>query len=105
VGIWSGSDLYATALLKAQTRHLDTIRIDQILLRFAMYGAYCAGCDIRLWLKAIIKTFSDKRRNDHVEICSSCHPFFTGKQKLIDTAGRVERFQRKYGKRNEKTSA
>ena len=31
-----------------------------------------------------------------VEICSSCHPFFTGKQKLIDTAGRVERFQKKY---------
>jgi large subunit ribosomal protein L31 len=40
-----------------------------------------------------------------VEICSSCHPFFTGKQKLIDTAGRVERFQKKYGKRNEKASA
>jgi large subunit ribosomal protein L31 len=34
----------------------------------------------------------------HVEICSSCHPFFTGKQKLIDSAGRVERFQRKYEK-------
>ncbi|MFH0778451.1 MAG: 50S ribosomal protein L31 [Candidatus Eisenbacteria bacterium] len=33
-----------------------------------------------------------------VEICSSCHPFFTGKQKLIDTAGRVERFRRKYAK-------
>lgn len=33
----------------------------------------------------------------HVEICSQCHPFFTGKQKLVDTAGRVERFQRKYG--------
>ena len=32
----------------------------------------------------------------HVDICSSCHPFFTGKQKLIDTAGRVERFQKKY---------
>jgi large subunit ribosomal protein L31 len=31
-----------------------------------------------------------------VEICSSCHPFFTGKQKLVDTAGRVERFQKKY---------
>jgi large subunit ribosomal protein L31 len=31
-----------------------------------------------------------------VEICSKCHPFFTGKQKLIDTAGRVERFERKY---------
>jgi len=32
-----------------------------------------------------------------VEICSKCHPFFTGKQKLVDTAGRVERFKRKYG--------
>jgi large subunit ribosomal protein L31 len=32
-----------------------------------------------------------------VEICSQCHPFFTGKQKLVDTAGRVERFRRKYG--------
>jgi len=32
-----------------------------------------------------------------VEICSKCHPFFTGKQKLIDTAGRVERFKKKYG--------
>ena len=31
-----------------------------------------------------------------VEICSNCHPFFTGKQKLVDTAGRVERFRRKY---------
>jgi large subunit ribosomal protein L31 len=33
-----------------------------------------------------------------VEICSNCHPFFTGKQKLIDTAGRVERFTKKYEK-------
>jgi len=34
--------------------------------------------------------------NIKVEICSSCHPFFTGKQKLVDTAGRIERFRRKY---------
>ena len=33
----------------------------------------------------------------HLEICSSCHPFFTGKQKLIDTEGRVERFSKKFG--------
>jgi large subunit ribosomal protein L31 len=33
----------------------------------------------------------------HVEICSHCHPFFTGKQKFVDTAGRVERFYQKYG--------
>ena len=36
-----------------------------------------------------------------VEICSACHPFFTGKHKMIDTAGRVERFQKKYAKRDE----
>jgi len=35
--------------------------------------------------------------NIEVEICSNCHPFYTGKQKLVDTAGRVERFNRKYG--------
>ena len=33
----------------------------------------------------------------HLEICSSCHPFFTGKQKFVDTAGRVERFSKKFG--------
>ncbi len=33
----------------------------------------------------------------HVEICSNCHPFFTGKQKLMDAAGRVEKFKKKYG--------
>jgi large subunit ribosomal protein L31 len=33
----------------------------------------------------------------HLEICSSCHPFFTGKQKLLDTEGRVERFNKKFG--------
>ena len=35
-----------------------------------------------------------------VEICSACHPFFTGKQKLIDSAGRVERFQKRYAKQS-----
>lgn len=34
-----------------------------------------------------------------VEICSACHPFFTGKARLVDTEGRVERFNRKYGRR------
>jgi len=33
----------------------------------------------------------------NVEVCSNCHPFYTGKQKFVDTAGRVERFQRRYG--------
>lgn len=38
------------------------------------------------------------KENIRIEICSQCHPFFTGKQKLIDTAGRIERFRRKYEK-------
>jgi len=42
------------------------------------------------------ETRSTKDGEIRLEICSACHPFFTGKQKLIDTAGRVERFQRKY---------
>lgn len=37
------------------------------------------------------------KENLRVEICSKCHPFFTGKQKFVDTGGRVERFKRKYG--------
>ena len=40
-----------------------------------------------------------------VEICSACHPFFTGKQKLIDTAGRIEKFKKKYAKHLEKKNA
>ena len=37
-----------------------------------------------------------------VEICSSCHPFFSGQQKLVDTAGRIEKFKKKYGNLNNK---
>ncbi len=45
------------------------------------------------------------KENIRVEICSQCHPFFTGKQKLMDTAGRVERFRRKYANFEEKKAA
>lgn len=43
------------------------------------------------------ETFST-RGDFGVDICSACHPFFTGKQKLVDTAGRIDRFNRKYGR-------
>jgi large subunit ribosomal protein L31 len=43
----------------------------------------------------VVDTGSTKQ-DIRVEICSKCHPFFTGKQKLVDTAGRIERFRRKY---------
>ena len=45
------------------------------------------------------KTRSTSGKPLHVEVCSACHPFYTGKQKMIDTAGRVERFNQKYGKK------
>ncbi|MBI2316197.1 MAG: 50S ribosomal protein L31 [Betaproteobacteria bacterium] len=41
----------------------------------------------------------------HVEVCSSCHPFYTGKQKIVDTAGRVEKFRQKYAAKPAKTAA
>ena len=44
-----------------------------------------------------ITTRSTLGQDFHIDVCSQCHPFFTGKQKLIDSAGRVERFNRKYG--------
>jgi large subunit ribosomal protein L31 len=51
---------------------------------------------IRCACGSIIETKSTKK-DQAVEICSKCHPFFTGKQKLVDSEGRVERFKKKYG--------
>jgi large subunit ribosomal protein L31 len=42
---------------------------------------------------------SSTRKDISVEICSNCHPFYTGKHRLVDTAGRIEKFRRKYGKK------
>jgi large subunit ribosomal protein L31 len=53
----------------------------------------------------VFMTRSTHKGDIGVEICSSCHPFFTGKQKLMDTAGRVERFRRKYAKAGEAKAA
>ncbi len=44
------------------------------------------------------KTRSTSIKPLHIEVCSECHPFYTGKQKIVDTAGRVERFRQKYGR-------
>jgi len=48
-----------------------------------------------------IETISTIGKDFHIEICSACHPFFTGKQKLIDSAGKVEKFKRRYSKTKE----
>jgi large subunit ribosomal protein L31 len=47
-------------------------------------------------------TTRSTKRELHVELCNECHPFYTGKQKLVDTGGRVERFERRYGQRNKR---
>lgn len=52
----------------------------------------------------VIHTRSTKT-NLRVEICSQCHPFFTGRQRFVDTAGRVERFQKKYANATPRKSA
>jgi large subunit ribosomal protein L31 len=44
-------------------------------------------------------TTGSTKENISVEVCSSCHPYYTGKHRLVDTAGRVEKFRRKYGKK------
>jgi len=54
----------------------------------------------------VIETRSTYEKDEmHVEICSACHPFFTGKQKLLDKAGRVERFRRRYQKPGDQPKA
>lgn len=49
-------------------------------------------------------TVGSTRSDISVEICSKCHPFYTGKQKLVDSAGRIERFRRKYAKYQQNTA-
>jgi large subunit ribosomal protein L31 len=55
---------------------------------------------VRCSCGATFKTRSTKKDGEmHADVCSQCHPFYTGKQKIIDTGGRVQRFEQRYGKR------
>ena len=54
-------------------------------------------CTITCACCKVIETRSTKPEI-HVEVCSKCHPFYTGKQKLVDTGGRVERFNKRFGR-------
>jgi len=45
------------------------------------------------------KTRSTMGKDLHIEVCAECHPFYTGKQKIVDTAGRVEKFKQKYARK------
>jgi large subunit ribosomal protein L31 len=55
--------------------------------------------DVRCSCGNTFTTRSTKGGELHVELCSECHPFYTGKQKLVDSGGRIDRFERRYGRR------
>ncbi len=48
----------------------------------------------------VIETRSTLGKDIHLDVCSACHPFYTGKQKILDSGGRVERFRRRFGSRS-----
>ena len=63
------------------------------------YGDITASCSCG----NVIKTRSTLCKDIHVDVCSQCHPFFTGKQKIVDTGGRVDRFKKRFGNRGTKS--
>jgi large subunit ribosomal protein L31 len=56
------------------------------------------GITVNCSCGASFETRSTVGRDLQIEVCSQCHPFFTGKQKIVDTGGRVDKFRRRYGK-------
>ncbi len=70
-------------------------------MKAAIHPAYNA-VNVICACGSIFQTRSTHKGDIRIEICSSCHPFFTGKQKLVDTAGRVERFERRYARQRAK---
>lgn len=59
------------------------------------YGKLVAACSCG----NVIETRSTQSGEIHIEVCSQCHPFYTGKQKVLDTGGRIDRFNKRFGKR------
>lgn len=64
--------------------------------RYGLCTVTC-GCGNTFKTRSTLRTIG-------IEICSTCHPFYTGKQKFVDTAGRVEKFMRRYGMKGESVS-
>ena len=65
---------------------------------------HCYGCSAEWDTRTTLKPSSSDGKI-HLDICSNCHPFFTGKQKLLDRAGRVERFRKRYEKSDKSKAA
>lgn len=59
------------------------------------YGEMTATCSCG----NVIKTCSTLAKDIHIDVCSQCHPFYTGQQKVVDTGGRIDRFNKRFGGR------
>lgn len=70
-------------------------------MKQGIHPEYNQKATIKCACGELMETGSTKK-DLHVEICSKCHPFFTGKQKFIDTGGRVEKFNKRFGMKAEK---
>jgi large subunit ribosomal protein L31 len=79
------------------TQMLATGRMDNPM-KTDIHPAY-AETHVRCSCGNTFTTRSTKGGELHIELCNECHPFFTGKQKLVDSGGRVERFNKRYGTR------
>ena len=64
--------------------------------RYSPVTITCVGCGTK------VETRSTKGKDFTIDVCSHCHPFYTGRQKFVDSAGRVERFQKKWAKKDTK---
>lgn len=62
---------------------------------YEMRTFHCYGCSSEWSTRTTLKPHTTDGKI-HLDICSSCHPFFTGRQRMLDTAGRVEKFRKKY---------
>jgi large subunit ribosomal protein L31 len=81
--------------LRRAKMHLSPLK--GILMKAGIHPAY-NEINVTCACGHTFKTRSTHKGDIRVEICSSCHPFFTGRQKLVDTAGRVDKFEKKYQK-------
>ena len=93
--------------LKTEARPIyDGRPIERVERRVMKPGIHPEYVDITVTCACgeTFQTRSTKKGDLHVEICSACHPFFTGKQKLVDTAGRVDRFNKRYGRKTEEAA-
>jgi len=83
------SGFWSTFILRSITTENGVVMKKEIHPKYDKAMVRC-GCGNTFETRSTVKEI-------HAEICSMCHPFYTGKQKYVDTAGRIERFQKKYG--------